>query len=180
MYARSYSFHSTRVPCIRIPRYCWGLLGFAEGFINYICWVGCYQAYQVTWKGYQVFFLGGIRWPAVLLFFFFLFFKRRTTGDLLNPSMLPDSPQQVRLSSNLVARRTVSVLFFNVHVYPVSNSVTISIMTPELQILLQRPCPAGYTENGVVIKIHTCQFWDEINNISNSTTLTHLLTSYRC
>ena len=58
----------------------------------------------------------------------------------------------------MVARRTVSVLFFNVHVYPVSNSITISITTPVLLILLQRPCPAGNTENGAVIKMLTCQF----------------------
>ena len=43
MYARSDSFHGTRVPGIQIPRYCRGLLVFAEGFIffflNLLIWL---------------------------------------------------------------------------------------------------------------------------------------------
>ena len=54
--------------------------------------LGCYQGYQVTWKG-------GSRSPAVLLFFFFLFFKRRTAGDLLPPqkkiARWPDTPSRL-------------------------------------------------------------------------------------
>ena len=46
MYARSDSFHGTRVPGIQIPRYCWGLLFFVAFLPGYPCTRIPQDAYQ--------------------------------------------------------------------------------------------------------------------------------------